>query len=525
MGGYGGTVMSAVSKAAGDFFDKYATEALGKYYRSTDTILSRYPVGERLAKYLSDDFEPAVKRSGQQYLNNKIASGMKPEQAAIEAFKESFQDNRKIYMGKRDEVLIKSIATATKLHGPAYGNSVADAMSVYFHDAYSPWRQAKIKTAVGGPSIQLTKLGIRGTSQYVAPKQVERDIMRGMSWMYTPLIAIPHASQIGNVVLNEGITSTAKAVSEYSQALMSNPNAKNQFMNDIMKSGVLFDELRFQMLEDAKGGGIVRKLFNHPGFGWVRRQELVLGALAGKNTLLDASEKYAKGIGTKFDKYNIERLGIDFNQLQQNGFKPSQEDLLKAMYQGGNQSIFINSELTVPPGWNENWFSRLATQYKHFAFRQGRFLSSVLRNNYEHGGLTQVAKTVGVLGTMFPVMGELVHSIENAATGRDPFEREKKGMSEYFDAIGHAAGFGIFYSMFRAGMWNYGKGFLEGPFFNTLEDIFIGLPTHLYKAGHYYGEGEDEKAERQLRSAARLGLSKLSYPGRFVSNKFLKEEK
>ena len=41
----------------------------------------------------------------------------------------------------------------------------------------------------------------------------------------------------------------------------------------------------------------------------------------------------------------------------------------------------------------------------------------------------------------------------------------------------------------------------------------------------YYAEGDDAKGDKQIRAAARVGLQKLSWPGRIVANRYLTEDK
>ena len=504
-------------------------EGAPNWVRSTRAVLNRQPIGKAFGDFLEHTLEPEVKRTGQTYLDAKIKQGLPAHIAATDAGKEAWHDVRKAYLGQNDEALIKFIHSASKQHGPAYGNSVADAMSVYFHDASSYWRTHKIKFDPSSTEhISLKNVGIRSEAEYREPKEFEKSLRQAMGWMYTPTIAIPHLSQVGNTVFNEGISSTARALAEYTSALAKGGATKQKVMNDVIKSGALFDEIRFQMMEDAKGGGIVRQLFHHPGFGWVRRQELAITALAAKNTAQDAMKvinRYGPGAAeSRKAIFNLNRLGLKWQDIAEKGMELTDEDLHKAMYNGANQAIFIRSELYTPYKWEESFSSRMGFQYKQFAFRQGRFLAMGFQNAYRRDGVAGLAKAVAVYGTMFPVFGELVHSLENIATGKNPLQRDHEGGAEYFDALGHAAGLGIVYSMFRSGMYNYGRGFLTGPLWNTIEDLAIGVPIHVGKGINYSLEDDEDKATKQYRAAVRLAVSKLSIPGRIASN-LLKEDK
>lgn len=528
MGGIASNLGRSIGGDLIEGFGKFLGEEEGAklFVRSSKAILNKTPVGKGWTEFLEKEFEPEVKKTAQIYLNQKINAGVVPHIAAQDAMKEAFHDTRKALIGKNDEALIKYIKTATQQGGAVHGNVAADVMSSYFHDSASYWRTRSVfKTPANPKGFKLTDVGIRGTPRYTAPSEMEGMLRRGLSWMYTPLIAIPHMGQFGNIILSEGITNVAKAVSEYSAAMAKN-GTQSQVIKDIIRSGTLFDEIRFQILDDAAGGGIIRKLFHHPGFNTVRRIELSVAALAGRATLEDSLDKLAQNSTDKWARYNLERLGMSLQKAQSQGFKAIDEDIQKAYYTAANQSIFIRGHLETPPAWEQSFMSRMAFQYKHFGFRQGRFLAMNLNNAAKYGGAGQVAKNVVVLGTVFPIFGELIKSLDNVAALDSPWKRKDTSLgSEYLDALGAAGGLGIYYSMYRGGMWNYGKGYLEGPLLNTADDLLLGVGVHVGKGVKYSFANEPEKAARQYRAAGRTIASKGGVVGRIVAHKLLTEDK
>lgn len=517
MGGFASSITTFARKAAGEALEGAVTWAKDEgpsYIKSTRAVLEKYPVGKIWSEYLTNTYEPAVKQIGQSLLDSKIVSGTAPHVAAKEAAIEAFQIARKQYIGPNDEAMIKFLHTATKQHGPVYGNTAADAMSAYFRDASSRWRNMDVKITPGQPSINLSKIGIDKQPSYKSPKQVEQNLKQAMSWMMTPLVAIPHMAQVGNIVFDTSLKHVAQGLSEY---LSSGPT-KTQFQADLIKSGALFDEMRYQMLDDAKGGGLARKLFNHPGFGWVRRQEISIAAASGKMAAIDAAEKYALNPNDKWASHTLAKLGIEHSQLSGSG-QLTPEQIQKAMYAEANRAIFISRGMETPFKWEENFISRMNSQYRHFAFRQGTFLKNGFKDANKYGGKKELLKSIAVFGLLFPAFGEIVHSAENIATLQNPLKRDSDNWTdESFDALAHYAAFGMFYSMWRSGSFNAGKGFLEGPFFNTLEDIFIGIPVDI---AHHDKDGDWDP---NVRGAARKVSSKIGIPGKIISP-MLKKEK
>lgn len=534
MGGVGKLLGEAAGELGEQMFSTFgkALEDDGGYgfIRSGRALLEKSPAGKILLDYLSKEMEPAVRKTGTQYLKTRMTPGLPPQQATSmlrDIGLEAWHDTRKIYLGKNDEVVVKAIAEGTRQRGPAYGNAMADVMSAYLHDSGSYWRKQKV-TLGAGQRLALTDIGIRGTPKWASPSDFEQSLTHSLSLMRTQGIAIPHISQILNPMLREGIGNTAKALSDWTAALVKH-GKPDKFFQDVIDSGVLYDEFRYEMLSDAKtpGASLFDKVFNHPAFNWVRRQQITISALAAKNHVTQASRELAAGVNTKMNTFTLNRLGVDTNALAQRGFQLTNDDLQKAMYQGGVQNMFVRSELETPWKWNENFGMRLATQYKPFGYRQAKFITEAFKDSYKYGGPKELAKTIAVFGTFFPVMGELIKSLEDLSVGRmpqNPFGPDKKYTSEYFDAIGHAAGWGIFASLFRAGMLNYGKGYFEGPLFSTLDDILLGTGGHIIHGIEYGAEGDEEKAGEHFKAAARMAIRQFGIPGRAIAEQ-MKDDK
>jgi hypothetical protein len=544
--------MGGLSSIAGDVVEREASEGIGNflsrfadgqgYFKTARDILSKSEAGKILLEHIDNTIIPQSRKTAQAYFDaasstvSKSLSGQAKNKAIYDIARESkmraWGDVRQTYLGKKDEVLISSIYNATKEKGVNYGNMMADSLNIVFHDAgesfklpgkditLPSWRTERVKLSAGAKGISLSDVGIREKALFKAPEQLEKSIKNTIGWMYAPLIAIPHMSQVGAILLDSGIKATAKAVFDYGSIQM----GADHIFQGVLRSGTLFDELSYEMKADAAGKGIFEKMFHFPGFNWVRRQELTLGALAGKHAIIEASEKYARDSSDKWAKYGMEKLGLKAEEFEKNDFQLRPEDIERAMFKEANRSIMITRELDIPWKWQESAWSRLAFQYKDFAYRYGRFLSSSVANAYKYGGPTELAKTILILGTVFPALGEIVHSMENVATTKNPLHRDNEGSDEYFSAFGYAGGLGIFNSMWRAGMYNYGKGWLEGPIMSAAEDVLVGVPTHVYKAGKYLQEGDTYKAEKQMKAAGREVFSKAGWPGRIIAEQ-LKDPK
>jgi hypothetical protein len=495
-GTLGTIAMKAAKSFVDDFGEWFAKGGLG-YIKSSRGVLESKPIGKVMSEFLQNEFEPGVKKLGQQYLEHKINAGFPPEQAAREAVQEAWHDTRKAMFGKNDEALIKFVHSATKQHGIIYGNNVADVMSTYLRDQQSYWRRAKLPIM---NKTSLADIGINANAEYRPPKEWEHSLRSTMSWMFTPFIAIPHLGQFANVILDTSFKDVAVGTSE----LFSKVN-RQQFMNTLIRSGALFDEIRFQMIEDAAGGGIVRKLFHNPGFNWVRRHEIMVAAAAGKHAAQDAADRLVSSSGDKWAEFTLRKLGIDPAKIFNQGGQLLPEDIEKAMLREADRTIFFRSSLETPWKWEESAMSRMVFMYKHFLFRQGNFIRRSFMEAAKNGGPSEVLKTALTFGTLFPVVGEIVHSLENAAHLESPMKRDKKDAlmgSEYVDAMGTAAGLGLFYTIMRASQYNGLKGWFAGPILSTAADV-ASIPYKLEKGN--------------TRGAVKTVLTKMGVPGRVIA--------
>src|SRR5215831_5652557 len=262
MGGFGKMLGEAVGEIGDTLVNgwgKFISDdsAAYGYARSADSLLRKSKAGTVLADYIKDEFEPAVKKTGQHLLNTRLQPGMTPSQATSvlrTMGRDAVSMNRQLYFGKNDELIIKAIAEGRKQNGIAYGNAMADAMSVYLRDAGSYWRSKKVGVIVPGLRLSLEDIGIRKEVPYRTPRDFEEPLRRSTSWMFTQAIAIPHLSQIVNPMLREGIGNTASALADWTEALVKTGRPDKAFQ-DVIESGILFDEFRYEALADAKTPG------------------------------------------------------------------------------------------------------------------------------------------------------------------------------------------------------------------------------------------------------------------------------
>lgn len=542
--GIGEVVGEIAEKSFGDKLGSFMgrfTEGQGMFKTARDIMEKSEPT-KILLDHLDNVVIPQSRKSSQAYFDAGVKALPKnmPNATRVkvlgtlaeEARAKGWGDAKSAYLGKHDEVLIKTIHDATKQKGEVYGNMISDALTYVLHDAgeakkiegkdaIAPgWRTRRVlKDVRGEGGISLQDVGIRERSRFTAPEEWEKALRETSGWLNAPLIVIPHVGQTAAILLTRGFGATAKALADYGKII----GGADDIMGGILKSGVLWDEMNIDMQRQAKGLGMFEKLFHFPGFSWVRKQELMISALAGKHALIDVlGEMQSEGVN-KWNTNTLNKLGFQVDEMAEKGFKATQEDIERAMFREANRSIQITRELDTPWKWNESAMARMGFQYKHFAYQFGRMLSTTLRESWKYGGPKQGLKTLGILGFLFPAVGEMVHSAENIAQFKDPSQRDMEGhwyepgTPEWFDAMGHVGGIGIFYSLWRSGLYYKGRGFLEGPVIGNIFQTGGTLAYHGYKAAKDLEEGDYYKAKREGKTAAKDVLFKLGWPGRLAA--------
>jgi hypothetical protein len=191
--------------------------------------------------------------------------------------------------------------------------------------------------------------------------------------------------------------------------------------------------------------------------------------------------------------------------------------------------MFIERGLKTPWVWDENAATRMLSLYKHFQFREGKLIKNTLIRSMKSNPLNML-KTVAIIGAVFPIAGEMLNMFENMATGRPAFDRGhplaeqfvkrplegltghrfKEGKpnvmqvhkllhfngkwarytDEYFDALGHLAAFGIWYSMLRSLFSGRETDWMSGPVMGFGADVITG--------GYYAARGKFEPAYKRI---------------------------
>lgn len=418
----------------------------------------------------------------------------------------SKQYARETVFGKNNEHLIAVVKGAYQETGRrTYADNIADGLSTYFHEEQSNWRNA-VRKGVG-------KVNIDARSPYYATGEFEKAVKSTTSAMLTGRVAVPHSLQaIVNGILTKGVTNTTRAIS----AVFSDPQLMKQ---RVAMSGAMVDQMYHELIEASKkdGAGRLKKFYldiKQPGLNFVRKWNIITSGIGGKFAAQEYAEDLLNGKNIEAAKINLKYFGIDPAEVVLNkGLSAEHED--KAIFRSVQEDMFNRGGLQTPPKWDQSSMSRVMFMYKQYAYNEGRLIVDTFKRSASiyktSGDIKPLLKTMATVGIIFPLAGEATKIVMNLITGHNATQTDKltgnRYVDEYIEAMGHVAGFGIAYSMFRSASRRMLANALIGPVFGSAVDLTQDMAT-----GNYHQLTRD------------IG-NKMGVAGPLVTNKLLPPKK
>lgn len=452
-------------------------------------VMQRHNINSTQASKLLDNTVLAERgRNGVSHISmpqDTIHTGRLPVQHRWSKWAESAAGriSENIYFGNKDQNLQGIVAAIYHDKGQVSANTAADFLDVLTRESHSgAWRRGT------GAKLQ---------SAYRPTTDTERLVRKFSGYLLTSRLAIPHATQIINSMLNEGFINTLSGIRER----VLNYGAWRDL---VVHSGALEEELHRNNELALKGGeSLFQKLFHQPGFHWERARFIEVAALASQREVEMAASKLLGGGawdnlmtgGRSGAEATLKRLGIDPAEVQRvGGLTPEMRKT--AMYNSAKQAMFFRSPTLTPPLRDAGPFRRISYMYSHYHFNMFRIIKNGLRDSYREGGIAGASAYATKLATLLPAAGYLLQVVENGLYRRDLTHRDISPtgidpVDNYLNALAHASAFGIIYSINRANKGNMLSNLVTGPIpsmmISTGEDILkavTGSPTYTGEKKH-----------------------------------------
>ncbi len=225
-----------------------------------------------------------------------------------------------------------------------------------------------------------------------------------------------------------------------------------------VESGAAIDSLISESLRHSGASG--RALTNYLrgiGFAGAERANRVVAANAGLRYSTKLLNKAKKG-STSAKSRLAELLGRDASEAIQRGTLTEHEQLLAAKR---------FSDLTQFRSRPQDWpvlastdLGRVVFQFKSYIYGQSKLIYDSTVKELKAGNFGRATRNLAVLGTVFPLGGELTRQIVNIITGK---KDQSEGLRRYFEDVLQVGGAGVVGDALQAGEVGKGTEFIVGP--------------------------------------------------------------
>ena len=487
-------VAKQVVKKAEPFLERALTwlkesPGINNFGFSGQSLAHKTKAGTIFDSLVKNEYEPALRRETVRLVQEKVP--------ILEAKKQATKTVKAEYFGKKGEIKDLIYHAAAKEKGTDHANILADYMDSYFFETGTlPYRQrirqAQLKTKGLGKyteKVEGEEIGeveydpekwkgvISSTSKIKPIEPWEAGIRKWAGVAFLSRLAIKHFFQPANLMLDFGIKNTFKGFLEH----LRTPKEKRlQDMGILMATS---DELVNDARKIAAGETTwIDRYLHSPGFTQQRKHYLSAAGYTGKSAVLEAAGDLVRNPANKVARSQLELLGVDTNDLLKRGGKLEQKEIENAMFRAAQESMFLQTGRTIPPGWNRTPLTRMMFQYKPYSFREILLTKDALKRAWNTDPANFI-RTVAKISTIFPAAGAMMKAAEELATLKMLNKDEDKDsiLGDYLETLAYAGSLGAAHTTLQAARYgrllDYAAGPVPSSAFEHIQDIMqIGTP-------------------------------------------------
>lgn len=365
------------------------------------------------------------------------------------------------------------------------------------------YRQAKVHAKENEISLDaaMDQLGIKQyntISDYHRPGQIERSATNFIYSRFSPLIAIPHIGTILNTVQSTQASALVKALVETTNFKSLAELKKQHIASGITAEGALRSMRAF---EDSRNGAIVKhlpgslqnvisKVTSTPGFNYLRDWQIAFTGSATYHSAIDHAAELAKNPDNKLARARLEQYGMtstDLTKIRETG-QLNPDQLERATWNGVNKKIFLDTTMNRAYNAQSNAYTRAFTMYHGYISSQAKFMRDEANIAMKSGNVAEIAKSIAVMGVLFPAAGEALKMLEMVGRGQwnsigaethNDYEDFTGGKSAsvagkardftgaYLDAYAHLGAFGIGFELIQGIQRGFLLQQMAGPLLGT----------------------------------------------------------
>lgn len=205
----------------------------------------------------------------------------------------------------------------------------------------------------------------------------------------------------------------------------------------------------------------------------------------------------------------LKELGVDVKEVLAKGYMDA-EDKAIAAFRFVEKTQFTGNPLDLP-SFVQSPMGKLVFQFKSFSYQQSKLALGTMKNQFARGQTAELLKTIGVLGTIFPMGNAALKDLRSLITQE---KRPTTAFDQWFEGLGDASSFGLITDFIQKSEQGNITDWAVGP---TLKDA----ATYIEALGQTVGgdvKGGGKKILKQtIRNAGLSPVQNLvmpnTYPG------------
>lgn len=196
-------------------------------------------------------------------------------------------------------------------------------------------------------------------------------------------------------------------------------NVVSEFKITELKQEEAFRAGKISQYAPGSVGQFIHRNMLQPGMPFTRRQNLKMGAFAGKNWAEEAAQNLAHGKRVEYSRYVLKTLGIDEAKIATQKFQLAPEDIDKAYYHGANHFSYLGAKTNTPSFWKQSPWLRATNAYMGYVANQSAFERRVMQAQISRGDMLGLARNLAIKSIAYPVIGATIYEIAKLRLGMD----------------------------------------------------------------------------------------------------------
>lgn len=255
---------------------------------------------------------------------------------------------------------------------------------------------------------------------------------QAMTFRLNPLSSTTNLGQNVNTILATDIPTFLKA------AIRSTTKNGRELP---IESGSLSQHVLSGMQKAAASEGVtVGKYLKMIGFTGTEKINRTVASNAGLLWGKKMGQALAKNPNDKLAIRELTLLGLDPKKILSQGGQLLGDDTLRAAKNMAGNTQFLSREIDLPAWVTQSELGKSFSQFKTFAYQQGRFLAKHTIDEFRSGQPGRGIRNLAILATIYPLSGEAIADLRALVTGN---KRESRGLQRYFENATMTGAFGI----------------------------------------------------------------------------------